>query len=350
MRIQIILFDGFDLLDALAPFEVFEAAGLVSEARIEVELVSMDGARAVPSAPGGLPVPAVGKPDLDKADLILIPGAAGPVQPDVEGSLLVILAREAEGPIPGLAKTAFARDDVTVVAVCGGALILGMGGAITGRNAVTHFMGMPAFAATGVRPVQARVVDDGNLISGGGVTSGLDVALHVVDRFIGPKVAHGVEYLFEYERRGIVWRAEGPDVVGLDLQEEPDEKVPQSTGLRIADHPIVGRWQFRIHTPIGVQEVDYDFSIGSEGIIRGRAQQGGDTPVEIENLVVSDDRVTWSQRITKPLKLDLRFDVVIAENALTGVAKAGVLPGSRVEGTRIESHLKDISDDASGHH
>ncbi|MGK2740346.1 DJ-1/PfpI family protein [Tepidicaulis sp. LMO-SS28] len=344
MHVQIILFDGFDLLDALAPFEVFEAAGLVSEARIEVELVSMDGARPVPSAPGGLAVPAVGTPDLDKADLILIPGAAGPVQPDVEGSLLAILAREAEGPIPELAKKAFARDDVTIVAVCGGALILGMGGAITGRNAVTHFMGMPTFAATGVRPVQARVVDDGNLISGGGVTSGLDVALHVVDRFIGPKVAHGVEYLFEYERRGIVWRADGPDVVGLDRQEESDEieeKVPQSAGAPVADHPVVGRWRLRIHTPIGVQEVDYDFWIGSGGAIGGRAQQGDDAPVEVENVVVSENRITWSQRITKPLKLDLRFDVVILENALTGAAKAGVLPSSRVEGVRAENHLED---------
>ncbi len=45
---QIILFDGFDLLDALGPYEVFQAAALVSEGSIKVELVSTEGARMVP--------------------------------------------------------------------------------------------------------------------------------------------------------------------------------------------------------------------------------------------------------------------------------------------------------------
>jgi len=49
------------------------------------------------------------------------------------------------------------------------------------------------------------VVDDGNLVTAGGVTSGLELALYLLERGYGPQVAIGVESLFEYERRGTVW-------------------------------------------------------------------------------------------------------------------------------------------------
>ncbi|MFI5272121.1 MAG: hypothetical protein ACHQ4H_03700 [Ktedonobacterales bacterium] len=51
------------------------------------------------------------------------------------------------------------------------------------------------------------MVDDGDLLSSGGVTSGLDLALWLVERFAGPRVATEVERRMEYERRGTVWRA-----------------------------------------------------------------------------------------------------------------------------------------------
>jgi transcriptional regulator GlxA family with amidase domain len=84
-----------------------------------------------------------------------------------------------------------------------------MAGLIEGRHAVTHVLGMDVLEATGVRPVHARVVDDGDLISSGGVTSGLDLGLHLLEREFGPMIAHAVETLFEYERRGTVWKNTG---------------------------------------------------------------------------------------------------------------------------------------------
>jgi transcriptional regulator GlxA family with amidase domain len=89
--------------------------------------------------------------------------------------------------------------------VCGGSLALAMAGLIEGRNAVTHHLGMDVLEATGVNTVAARVVDDGNLVTAGGVTSGLDLALYLLGRSYGPYVALAVEELFEYERRGTVW-------------------------------------------------------------------------------------------------------------------------------------------------
>ena len=84
-----------------------------------------------------------------------------------------------------------------------------MAGLMEGRHAVTHHLGMDVLDATGVSAVPARVVDDGDLVTAGGVTSGLDLGLHLLDREFGPRVAHAVETLFAYERRGTVWRAAG---------------------------------------------------------------------------------------------------------------------------------------------
>lgn len=127
MLVQIILFDGFDLLDAIAPYGVFTAAGMNSGGGMDVEFVSAAGARAVPSGPGGLPIPAGGYPDLDRADIILIPGAAGPTEGDGPGTIPAILAREAAGELSRLAADALSGSGVTVATVCGGLPDPGLG-------------------------------------------------------------------------------------------------------------------------------------------------------------------------------------------------------------------------------
>jgi transcriptional regulator GlxA family with amidase domain len=80
-----------------------------------------------------------------------------------------------------------------------------MAGLLEGRNVVTHHLGLDVLDATGVNVVNARVVEDGDLVTSGGVTSGLDLALHLLERSYGPRVALAVESLFAYERRGTVW-------------------------------------------------------------------------------------------------------------------------------------------------
>lgn len=74
---------------------------------------------------------------------------------------------------------------------------------------------MDVLDATGAIAVDARVVDDGDLVTAAGVTSGLDLGLHLVERLAGPRVARAVERLFQYERRGIVWRAAGLEPVAV---------------------------------------------------------------------------------------------------------------------------------------
>ena len=330
LAVQIILFDGFDLLDAIGPYEVFQAAEMFSNGGVKVDLVSSGGARSVASGLGGLKIPTSGAPDLEEADIILLPGAAGPLDPDHEGSVPSLLARESSGPIADVAREALERADVTVATVCGGSLVLGLAGLIRARPAVTHHLGMAALAASGATPVKARVVDDGMLVTGAGVTSGVDLALHLVERELGPRFAHAVENLLEHERRGIVWRNAGPTPVGFPETSAVETVAGAPSAASSAT--IEGCWDLTIFTPIGEQRASYEFRLAN-GVLVGNVVQGAEkTP--LLDCALAGNRATWTQHVQKPLRLTLRFQVVINGGELTGAAKAALLPASRVFGRR----------------
>lgn len=224
MHAQIVLFEGFDSLDVIAPFEVLAAGGAAAGGALTVELVSAEGPRDVPSgapptAVGGLVLRATATLDPESADLIVVPGAAGPFQAPEDGpsvaTIPTLLARTMQTPLPTLMRRAFANPTVLVATVCGGSLALAMAGLLKGRHAVTHHLGMEALAANGAIPVEARVVDDGDLVTAGRVTSGLDLALYLLERELGPRIAHWVEQTFEYERRGTIWCHQGLAPVAL---------------------------------------------------------------------------------------------------------------------------------------
>ncbi|WP_432250730.1 DJ-1/PfpI family protein [Streptomyces sanyensis] len=224
MHAQIILFDGFDPLDVIAPYEVLYAGGTASVGAVSVELVSAEGPREVVSGTGGLVLRATGTLDPARAGLILVPGASGRVGepgevPDHDAGagewrqdefIPVLLGRALTTELPALLRQARDNPEVTLSAVCGGSLVLAMAGLLEGRYATTHHMGLDTLDATGVHAVKARVVDDGDLITGAGVTSGLDLGLYLLERMVGPRIAHAVEELFAHERRGTVWRHQGP--------------------------------------------------------------------------------------------------------------------------------------------
>ncbi|MCC9311801.1 DJ-1/PfpI family protein [Kitasatospora sp. RB6PN24] len=219
MHVQIVLFDGFDPLDAIAPFEVLHAGGTASGGAVSVELVSAEGPREVVSGAGGLSLRATGTLDPRRPGVVLVPGAAGRVgdpadlEDDAtpEDAIPVRLARTLETGLPVLLKAAMEDERITVATVCGGSLVLAMAGLLQGRHATTHHMGVDLLDATGVHAVRARVVDDGDLITAAGVTSGLDLGLYLLEREVGPQIAHAVEELFAHERRGTTWRPDGPE-------------------------------------------------------------------------------------------------------------------------------------------
>jgi putative intracellular protease/amidase len=167
MHAQIVLFDGFDPLDVIAPYEVLHAGGIASGGALTVELVSAEGPREVVSGTGGMPLRATAALDPAKADLVVVPGASGRIgepgedigaQPGQRDEPVpVLLARTLDTELPALLKAAMERPETTVATVCGGALILALAGLLEGRYATTHHMGVDLLDATGVHAVRARV-------------------------------------------------------------------------------------------------------------------------------------------------------------------------------------------------
>ncbi|MEV6561091.1 DJ-1/PfpI family protein [Nocardia sp. NPDC051756] len=219
MLAQFVLFDGFDPMDVIAPFEILGAGGLVTDGLLEVELVSAEGAREVPSGVPPISLRATGKLAPQRADLVIVPGGMGRMPKDADDladdSVLTVLTRALDTELPVLLKEAADRPGLTVVGVCGGSLLLGFAGLLAGRPATTHPLGMAALARTGATVVPARVIDDGDLICGAGATSGIDVGLYLLERELGPRVAHAVEQLISYERRGTVWQNTGAAPVAV---------------------------------------------------------------------------------------------------------------------------------------
>ncbi len=199
---QILLFDGFDELDAVAPFEVLQmAAARVPEWR--VELVAVEGPREI-TANHGLRLHATGKlgptSGLGRPDVIIVPGG-GWVDRKAHGAR----AEVTRGLIPK-ALGELSRSGTLVCSVCTGAMLVAAAGLLRNRPATTHHAALEDLRAAGAKIISARVVDAGDLVTAGGVTSGLDLALHLVGRFSSPALARQLEGTLEYEQREEAWK------------------------------------------------------------------------------------------------------------------------------------------------
>jgi cyclohexyl-isocyanide hydratase len=86
-----------------------------------------------------------------------------------------------------------------VTSVCSGAFILGVAGVLKGRRATTHWALTELLPLVGATHEKSRVVKDGNVITAGGVTSGIDFGLRVVAEIAGEPVAQAVQLSLEYD-------------------------------------------------------------------------------------------------------------------------------------------------------
>ena len=198
MRVEVVVYDGIDELDAIVPFEVLQSAALIDGADIEVKLVTLDGAEEVTAAHGLRLIPdgRLG----ERPDVLIVPGGGWNSRAP-RGAW----AEFQRGELPA-AIAELHQAGTTVAAVCTGAMLVAAGGLTKGRPAVTHHLALEELKDTGAEVVEARIVDDGDLVTAGGVTSGLDLALWLLERHFGARIASAVEGRLEHERRGVVWR------------------------------------------------------------------------------------------------------------------------------------------------
>jgi transcriptional regulator GlxA family with amidase domain len=195
VRIAIVLFDGFDELDAIGPYEVLRNAARAG-ASVEVELVTLEPAQSV-TAGHGLELLPQGVLD-DGHDLVIVPGGGW-----IEGG--GVRAQRERGQLPAELERLHANG-TTMASVCTGAMVLSAAGITRGRPATTHHVALDALREEGAEVLDERVVDDGDLLTAAGVTSGIDMALWLVEREWGEELADGIARGMEYHRTGQVAR------------------------------------------------------------------------------------------------------------------------------------------------
>ena len=144
-------------------------------------------AAPVPSDSGLSLVPTHTFENCPRLDLICIPGG-------ITGVVRAMGDRETIAFVQRQSSTA-----KYVTSVCTGAFVLGAAGLLKGRRATTHWAFTELLPLVGATHEKKRVVKDGNLITAGGVTSGIDFGLRVVADLAGDTVAQGIQLSLEYD-------------------------------------------------------------------------------------------------------------------------------------------------------
>jgi cyclohexyl-isocyanide hydratase len=179
VKIVFALFPGVTQLDFTGPHLV---------------LSRLPGAQVVLASRTGEPIEADGivfgglrrLADIAACDIICVPGGYGATDNAIADlEFLQELRRLAAG----------AR---YVTSVCTGSLVLGAAGLLRGKRAACHWAWRELLPAFGAIPDSARVVRDGNVFTGGGVTAGIDFALTLVAEIAGPETAQAIQLQIEY--------------------------------------------------------------------------------------------------------------------------------------------------------
>jgi cyclohexyl-isocyanide hydratase len=179
LQFGILVFPRVQQLDLTGPYEVF-----ASVPGAKVHLIWKDRS-AITSATGLALAPTMTFGECPTLDVLCIPGGGG----------VNALLQDAEVLDFVRAQAARAR---YVTSVCTGTFVLGAAGLLKGRRATTHWFSHDLLAKFGAIPVQGRVVRDGNLITAGGVTAGIDFGLTVVAELVGQAQAEAIQLVLEY--------------------------------------------------------------------------------------------------------------------------------------------------------
>ena len=190
MDVAILLYEGFDEMDAVAPYEVFRTAAAFG-ADVDANLKTLVPSERV-TASHGLRV----EPDdvlIGTPDLVLVPGGGWNDRSE-NGTW----AEVQDGTLPERLATLH-DGGATIATVCTGALLAAEGGLLEGRPATTHESAKDDLREYDVDVRDDRYVDDGTVLTAAGVTAGIDLALHLLERECSPGIAEKVAGEIEYD-------------------------------------------------------------------------------------------------------------------------------------------------------
>lgn len=207
MNIVFVLFDNVTQLDFTGPVQFLSRLPGAM-----VHVVSKDG-RAVTTDCGFSILPRSSFAACPQADILCVPGGHG-VRGAIADPEIVDFVRQ-QG-----------KDADYITSVCAGAFILGASGLLQRKKATCHWAYTQLLPLFGATHVPARVVHDGNLITAGGVTSGIDFALSLIATIASEDVARTIQFALEYDP--------APPFGGGSLESSSDETV-DSLRARVYD-------------------------------------------------------------------------------------------------------------------
>ncbi|RKS08659.1 DJ-1/PfpI family protein [Nocardiopsis sp. Huas11] len=181
MRVAIVLFEGFTVLDAVGPYQVFSAVP-----GVEVVLVGERRGPVLDHVGSARMVAEAALAEVDRAEVVVVPGGPGQVH------------HMAGGPVQEWVR-AVDETSTWTTSVCTGSLILAAAGLLRGRAATTHWLAVDQLGEWGARAEPRRVVFDGKYVSAAGVSAGIDMALELTGRLAGRMVAETVQLGIEYD-------------------------------------------------------------------------------------------------------------------------------------------------------
>lgn len=204
MKFEILVFDGFDDLDAFGALEALHWASY------SVKLKTVRKQEHVTSS-AGLKIVSEGAVDLQNPpDVLIVPGGGwifSKYQKDNDvciGAALEVKRGEILELLREFHKIA-QKKSTALCAVCTGSLIVGSTGLLKGRPATTNTQAYDELKDMGANVIQARVVDDDDIITAGGITASIDLGLWLVKRFGGVEKAIETSKQLEFEMRGPIW-------------------------------------------------------------------------------------------------------------------------------------------------
>lgn len=178
--IVFLLFPGITQLDFTAPAQALcrMPGAVLAGAAARLDPIATDSGFAI--------LPTHDFASAPQADILCIPGGHGVADALNDRATIDFIAQQAAGA-------------AWVTSVCTGAFLLGRAGLLAGKRATTHWAYAHLLPLVGASHENARVVEDGNIVTSGGVTSGLDFALTLIARLKGDTVAQAIQLAIEYD-------------------------------------------------------------------------------------------------------------------------------------------------------
>jgi cyclohexyl-isocyanide hydratase len=219
-----VLFPGVTQLDLTGPVQVFSRLPNTAQHLVWHRL------EAVPTDAGFSILPTTTLSDAPQADVLFVPGGRGAFDLLEDDVVLDFLRRQALGA-------------QYITSVCTGSFVLAAAGLLSGRRVTTHWGSLHLLARLGAVPTPGRVVRDGNVITGAGVSSGIDFALTLASEMFGADAAKRAQLAIEYD-------PEPPFNAGSPHRPDADATQVADTIAEVDRHhgPLVDRAAQRLKT------------------------------------------------------------------------------------------------------